>query len=189
MTGEQELASVSRIQLAYVLKKRRALPNSNLGESRPPAHSWAISLKTSKGETMKKQYFTVLLALSGFFGLGAGAQAQERGRVVAKIPHEFVAGGKTLPAGTYTVTRISSYKERPMEIRNIENPQDRALLEPIYSDAAVDHAAVSLKRVGDTYYLLRVATSGGTYNLRVPKTANTLARVKQGDAMSAAGAQ
>jgi hypothetical protein len=138
---------------------------------------------------MKKQYLTVLLALIGLFGLGAAAQAQEEGRVVAKIPYEFVAGGKTLPAGTYTVARISSDKERPMEIRNIENPRDQALLQPIYSDDAVDHAAVSLERVGDTYYLWRVATSVGTYNLRVPKTANTVARVKQRDAMSAAGGQ
>jgi hypothetical protein len=56
---------------------------------------------------MKKQYLTVLLAVIGLFVLGAVGHAQEEGKVVAKIPCEFVAGGKTLPAATYSITRIS----------------------------------------------------------------------------------
>ena len=137
---------------------------------------------------MKKQYLTVLLALICLFGLGAGAQAQEEGRVVAKIPYEFVAGGKTLPAGTYAITRISSDRERPWEIRNTVTLRDGVLLQPIFFDGAVDHAGVRLERVSDTYYLSRVATAAGAFTLPIPKAANTVARVKQRDAMSVAGA-
>ncbi len=137
---------------------------------------------------MKKQYLTVLIALICLFGLGAGAQAQEEGRVVAKIPYEFVAGGKTLPAGTYAITRVSLDRERPWEIRNTVTPGDSALLQPLPSNRAVDHVGLSLKRVGGTYYLSRVATSAGEFTLPVPKAANTVTRGKQHDAMSAAGA-
>jgi hypothetical protein len=136
---------------------------------------------------MKKQYLTVLLALICLFGLGAGAQAQEEGRVVAKIPYEFVAGGKALPAGTYAITRVSLDRDRPWEIRNTVTPRDSVLLQPLSSDGAVDHAGLRLERVGDTYYLSRVATSAGVFTLPVPKAASTVAG-RQHLAMSAAGA-
>ena len=136
---------------------------------------------------MKKQYLTVLLALC-FFGLSAGAQAQEEGRVVAKIPYEFVAGNKTLPAGTCAITRISSDRERPWEIRNTVTPRDSAILQPIFSDGMVHPAGLSLERVSDTYYLSRVATAAGAFTLPIPKAANTVARVEQRDAVSVAGA-
>jgi hypothetical protein len=137
---------------------------------------------------MKKQCLTILLALIGLFGLGASAQAQEEGKVLAKIPYQFVAGGETLPAGTYTITRVSSERLRTLEIRNNETPKDNAFLQPIYSDDAVNHAELSLERVGDTYYLSRVATLAGAYTLPIPKAANTVAKVKQHDVVSAAGA-
>jgi hypothetical protein len=120
--------------------------------------------------------------------LGAAAQAQEEGRVVAKIPYEFVAGGKTLPAGTYAITRVSSDKERLWEIRNTVTARDGVLLQPIVFDGAVDHAGLRLERVGDTYYLSRVATSVGAFTLPVPEAANSVAGGRQHDAMSAAGA-
>jgi hypothetical protein len=135
---------------------------------------------------MKKQYSTVLLALIGLFALNAGARAQEEGKVVAKVPYEFVAGGKTLPAGTYTITRVSP-ETRILEIRSNETFQDSAFLLPISSDAAVDHAELTLESVGDTYYLSRVATSAGVYTLPTPKAATTAAKVKHRDAMSSAG--
>ena len=136
---------------------------------------------------MKKQYLTVLVALIGLFGLSVGAQAQEEGKVVAKIPYQFVAGGRTLPAGTYTIARISSETLRTLEIRNKETPNDNALLQPIYSDGAVDHAGLTLERVGHTYYLSQVATSAGAFTLPTPKAATTVARVKQHEAISSGG--
>jgi hypothetical protein len=135
---------------------------------------------------MKKQYSTVLLVLIGLFALSAGARAQEEGKVVAKVPYEFVAGGKTLPAGTYRITRVSP-ETRILEIRSNETFQDSAFLLPISSDWAVDHAELTLESVGDTYYLSRVATSAGVYTLPTPKAATTAAKVKHRDAMSSAG--
>jgi len=132
---------------------------------------------------MKKQYSIVLLALIGLLGLSAGAQAQEEGNVVTKIPYEFVAGGKAWPAGTYVITRISPERQNTLEIYNPEIPHASAWLQPISSDRGVDHARLSFKFVGDTYYLVRVATSAGVYNLRMPKAANTVSKEKQHDAM------
>ena len=56
---------------------------------------------------MKTSYFTAVLTLTCLLGLGLGARAQDTEGVRVNVPFEFVAGGTTLPAGTYTVGRLS----------------------------------------------------------------------------------
>jgi hypothetical protein len=54
---------------------------------------------------MKKQYLAILFALICVLGLGLSARAQEEDTVITKVPFDFVAGGKVLPAGKYTLGR------------------------------------------------------------------------------------
>jgi hypothetical protein len=136
---------------------------------------------------MKKQYPTVLVSLIGLLALSVGAQAQQGNKVVAKVPYEFVAGGKTFPAGTYTITRVSPETQRVLEIRNNETLGDSALLLPISSTDALDHVELSFERVEDTYYLSRVATPAGVYSLRTPQAMSKVAIKKQNGAISSAG--
>jgi hypothetical protein len=56
---------------------------------------------------MKKAYLTAVLTLTCMLGLGISARAQDTEGVRVNVPFEFVAGGATLPAGTYTVGRLS----------------------------------------------------------------------------------
>jgi hypothetical protein len=56
---------------------------------------------------MKVSYFTAVLTLTWLLGLGISARAQDTEGVRVNVPFEFVAGGTTLPAGTYTVGRVS----------------------------------------------------------------------------------
>jgi hypothetical protein len=62
---------------------------------------------------MKTILASVLLVITSLFGLAAGAKAQAgssdatRREVTVKVPYEFVVGGRRLPAGTYTVSRLS----------------------------------------------------------------------------------
>jgi hypothetical protein len=58
------------------------------------------------GEVMKK-YARLLVAITFLFGLGVAAKAATRAEIVVTLPFGFVVGGKTLPAGTYTVSRWS----------------------------------------------------------------------------------
>ncbi len=55
---------------------------------------------------MNKMYACILLTLVGLLGLGVAAKAQIRGQIVVTLPFEFVVSGKTLPAGTYTLSRF-----------------------------------------------------------------------------------
>lgn len=134
-----------------------------------------------------KKCSMVLLALIGLLGVSAGARAQE-GTVIAKVPYEFVAGRKTFPAGTYTITRISPERMATLQIRNNETPKNAVFLLPVSSDVAVDHPQLTFKRIGDTYYLGRIATLAGVYNLTTPKAEASLGEVKRSEAASFAGA-
>ena len=136
---------------------------------------------------MKKQYSTVLLALIGIFALNTGARAQNESKVVAKVPYEFVAGGKTFSAGTYTVSRVSTGTQRVLQIRNNETLQNSALLLPISSADAVDRVELRFQRVADTYYLSQVSTPAGVYTLSTRKAMTNVAKMKRHDTMSSAG--
>jgi hypothetical protein len=70
---------------------------------------------------MKKSYLTVALTLSCLLGLGISARAQNLDKIAANVPFDFVAGGETLPAGTYTVSRVSSGDPRSLAIRSDDN--------------------------------------------------------------------
>ena len=56
---------------------------------------------------MKKSSLSVVLTLTCLLGLGVGARAQDVNKIVSNVPFEFVAGGVTLPAGTYTLGGLS----------------------------------------------------------------------------------
>ena len=57
---------------------------------------------------MKQRLARVLLIIISLFGLAAVPQAETHREVIVTIPYEFVAGGRALPAGTYTVTRCQT---------------------------------------------------------------------------------
>lgn len=46
--------------------------------------------------------------------------AQTHLEVIVKIPYEFVAGGRTLPAGTCTVSRLSDDRRGSLSIVSYE---------------------------------------------------------------------
>src|SRR5215467_13144921 len=116
---------------------------------------------------MKKQHLTVVLTLACILGLGIVAQAQES-EVVTKVPFDFVVGGKTLPAGTYSVQRASSVWDSHLIIRNSESA---AFLLPVAFDnvGSGEQAQLSFEHVGDKYFLSKVRTLGGVYTIGTPK--------------------
>ena len=66
---------------------------------------------------MKKSYLTVVLTLTCLLGLGISAIAQDASNIVVNVPFEFVAGGKTMPAGTYSIGRVSPDSRSGLIIR------------------------------------------------------------------------
>jgi hypothetical protein len=138
-----------------------------------------------KGKHMKKSYLTVVLTLTCLLGLGTSGFAQDTEGVVAKIPFEFVAGGRTMPAGTYTIGRLFQDAHLGLMIRNYD---DSALLLPIVVDgSSAEQSTLSFEHVGGKYFLSKVGTPAGVYTMKTPRAATMLAQVKVQGTSSSAG--
>ena len=133
---------------------------------------------------MKKLYLTVVLTLTFLLGLGISARAQDVDKVAVNVPFEFVAGGQTLPAGTYSVSRVSDQAFPALVIRSYDNS---AFLLPIVFDGApADHAQLTFRQVEDKYFLSKIETPVGVYTIRTPREMTELAQ-KRHDGMSSSG--
>jgi hypothetical protein len=135
---------------------------------------------------MKKYYASTLLTLICFIGLGVGARAEEKREVIVTVPYEFVAGGKTLPAGTYAVSRASAQRKE-LSISSYEN-RSSVFITPIeFEDQLAGSSKVTFEQVGDLRFLSKIETLDGVYTLAVPRSVNMVASGKQQQGMSASG--
>jgi len=134
---------------------------------------------------MKTSYSAVVLTLTCLLGLGTGARAQDVDKVNVSVPFDFVAGGQTLPAGRYKVTRASDQAFPSLIIRSSDSS---AFMLPMFFDGvSADHAKLSFTHVGGKYFLSEVKTATGVYALRTPRPMTQAAQVKDQGAMSSYG--
>jgi|ERR1700683_1388039 len=136
---------------------------------------------------MKTSYLTAVLTLTCLLGLGISAHAQDTDGVRVIVPFEFVAGGTTLPAGTYTVGRrlsVDAYSGIA-----ISRYGHSALVLPTTVDATLARQPkLSFEQVGGKYFLREVDTPGGVYTFALPRAMLRLAQVKDQGTGSSSGA-
>jgi len=141
--------------------------------------------KRLTGEIMKKKYASILLTLICLLGLGVTAAAQGRGEIVVTLPFEFVASGKTLPAGRYTLSRVSDDKFDGLILSSYEN-RTSVFVHPIEVESApADKPNVSFERVGGQHFLTRIQTANDVYNIPVSRSLIMEAAAKPHDDASA----
>jgi|SRR5579864_1219444 len=136
---------------------------------------------------MKYQLGNTLLILTSLCGLVVGAGAETHREVTVKIPYEFAAGGRTLPAGTYTVSRLSDDRLAGLSIVSYEQQSGVLVLTNQFESRPGDDAKVGFERVGDKYYLSSIETFDGVYTVSLPHSISVLARSKHGGGTSASG--
>jgi hypothetical protein len=140
-----------------------------------------------KGEVMKK-YGRIVVAVTLLLGLGVAANAETRGvQVSVKLPFEFVAGGRTLPAGAYTVKRIS---DQPFNVLLITSRDTgtSVFVNPIEMEGASDYKPnLSFHKVGGQHFLSGIQTEDYVYNFRVSRSVTLAAAAKPLDTVSASG--
>lgn len=119
---------------------------------------------------MKKQISRALLGLAAALALGVAANAQAvMNRVVIRVPFDFVAGGKQLPAGSYTVRRVRSDAETALIIRS-EDGRTSAVVLTNTGDARPSTAALVFRQHGDRYFLAQVSMPGAASVRELPQT-------------------
>ena len=118
---------------------------------------------------MKKKYTSVLLALIGLLGMGTAAKAEIRGALKVTVPFEFVVDGRTLPAGTYTVSRFADDKHDGLILSNYESRTSVFVLPVGVERASADKPEVSFQRVGEQLFLSSIRTLQDVYDIAVPR--------------------
>jgi hypothetical protein len=137
------------------------------------------------GEIMKKSYLTAVLTLTCLLGLGTSARAQDTQGVRVNVPFEFVAGGATLPAGTYSVGRLSAAAFSGIAIRGSGNA---VFVLPVVVDGTpAGQPELSFEHVGGKYFLSEIETPGGVYTFALPRAITALAQVKDQGTVTSGG--
>jgi|SRR5271155_6075050 len=132
---------------------------------------------------MKRSYLAAVLTLACVLGIGVSARAQDTNAVVVTVPFEFVAGGATLPAGEYKVSRVSTGINRVLAIRGYSK-EGAFLLPRTFDDRPSSQATLSFEHTGGRYFLKAIKTPGGVYAIATPRRMISLARTKNQGSMS-----
>jgi hypothetical protein len=136
---------------------------------------------------MKTYYVTAILTLACLLGLGICSSAQDTDGVRVNVPFEFIAGGATLPAGTYSVSRLSVDAYSGVEISKHGNG---AFVLPIVVDGTpAAQPKLRFEHVGDKYFLTEADTPGGIYAFALPRALVGLAQTKDQGSVSSGGTQ
>jgi len=140
-----------------------------------------------KGEVMKN-YARIVTAVVFFLGLSGAARAAIQDDIVVRLPFKFVAGGKTLPAGTYTVRHVSDESSGPLILTNRENGSSVLVLPYVSDHASVDKPQVMFQEVGEEHFLRTIQTTFDIYQIPVSHSAVTEAAAKvRNSGMSSGG--
>lgn len=119
---------------------------------------------------MKNQITRILLGVGIIFMLAASASAQAPRRITIQIPFNFVAAGKHLHAGHYTVRSVSYENEKSIMIRS-DDGRDVAIVTTNSSGGtAPQSATLDFRQYGDSYFLAAVSIPGTAYVRALPQT-------------------
>ena len=129
---------------------------------------------------MKRQAFMILTTLSLLVMLAAtSVYAQISGvLVVAKIPFEFSVGNNVLPAGEYTVSKMT---RDSLVIRSVDfGTSDIFLTISTQAGTTPNQSALVFNRYGDQYFLSKVWTTGNDTGRELwkPRAEEELIRVR-----------
>ena len=134
-----------------------------------------------------KKYARVIVAVTVLFGLSVAANAEMRSELVVTLPFGFVAGGKTLPAGQYTVSRLLP---QPFDVLKLSSSVNGAsvFIRPVeMEEAATYKPSLSFHKVGGQNFLSAIETADHVYNFSVSRSVVLEAAAKQRDTVTVSG--
>jgi len=116
---------------------------------------------------MKNLCFRIFVALIGIAGFGFSAKAQDVDHMKVKIPYQFVVDGKSLPAGTYTVTRVSDADTRALILSNFEDRVSVIVLPATVESQYSQKSTISLEPVEGEFVLSQIRTQDHVFTIPV----------------------
>ena len=126
---------------------------------------------------MKKQILNAVVTLSVIAALSIAGIAGLDRNVEANIPFDFMVGGKKLPAGKYTVERISA--GGTVTVRNWKTRQAANSLTQGLHVRNGSKPQLVFRRYGDQYFLAKVITYTSGVELPKSKAEREAAKAKR----------
>jgi hypothetical protein len=120
-----------------------------------------------------KKYAKSLAAVVLILGLTGAAKAESRDGVIVTLPFKFVVGGKTLPAGTYTVRNASDDPSGPLLITNHDSSKSVLVLPYMDESASTEKPELEFQQGGEGHFLSTIHTSWRIYRIPVSQSALT----------------
>jgi hypothetical protein len=127
---------------------------------------------------MKKHFVRIATAFLGCAILAITAKAQVTDQLVVRVPYEFVVGGKTLPAGTYRVNRISDSNNQELALTSFENRAGVLIVSDVVDTARADKPSFTFQQVGGQHILTRIETAAHVFDIPGSKSAVLVAATK-----------
>jgi|ERR1700677_173080 hypothetical protein len=126
---------------------------------------------------MNKIYVFAAMAVMCLFVTDRAALAQDPPLLIVSVPFEFVVAARTMPAGSYRVSRISFDAHSGLVI---SGQGGSALVLPVAVDdgSAAQSGSLDFERIGDKYLLAKVETLDHAYAVAVPHATTMLVQVK-----------
>jgi hypothetical protein len=146
-----------------------------------------MTLQAFKGEVMKKLYMRILIALIGVAGLGVAAKGQAVDKIVVNVPYEFVVAGKTLPAGSYKVNRVSDSIVGALVLTNTENRASAMVLATEIKSNVTEKASVSFEQVAEEHFINKIETAEHSFTISVSRSEILEAAARSHSGTSASG--
>ena len=134
-----------------------------------------------------KKYARILVATTFLLGLSVAAKAESRAEIVVTLPFEFVVSGKTLPAGTYTASRLSDARFAGLMLTSRANGTSVFVLPNEVESASADKPSVSVRQVGAQHFLSAIQTADEVYNIPVSRSVTLEAAAKPRGPVSVSG--
>jgi hypothetical protein len=141
-----------------------------------------------EGEIMKANILRRALGIISILVLFAALVANQSARaassstVVFNVPFDFVAAGKTLPAGEYIVVRSTLSSNDILSLKRIDNNEGvYVLTSTVRANEIQNDAKLVFNHYGDQYFLSEFWTSGEESGRKVIKSEKekTLARASE----------
>ena len=127
---------------------------------------------------MKKQIMSALVGFALTMVMAASAFAQSGRRLTVHVPFDFVVAGRQMPAGDYSVRRVSKNSENALLIQSADG-RKVATVFTNSSRREANRAELSFRQHGETYFLSEVSIPGTAGVREIPPSKSEAKRVRQ----------
>jgi hypothetical protein len=120
-----------------------------------------------------KNYAKILVVITFILGLSGASKAESQDGIIVTLPFKFVVGGKTLPAGTYTMRNAYDDPSGPLMITNHDGSTSVFVLPYVSESASTEKPELDFQRGGEEHFLSTVHSAWRIYHLPVSQSALT----------------